>query len=338
MPQGYFNPPSQGIQVGSAFMNSMMQSYNRALFMQADINRFKAQERRFAESTEFREEGRARSDFITYSNLVKQDIASSLFSDTADTQLAPEYRRRFIDRIGTPDLGRAGDADRGAAVTPDIDFVGPPIPPSLTRIGKARFQATTFKGEPAYKDTKTGQHFKRSPFKPGIKGIGAKFKADVPGIPEKDEAQAFKDIKALEQHRSEDKTLPPAVVEATRKRLRENESKVARDYLLQGDIESGTVTSLKDILGKFDQETKRTVLDDTISPEDARKGIDEYVDMLIDRGFTPAEALAKAEAEYNELVAGEGGFLRSLPQQASPATTRISRVGTETIPDPLGIR
>ena len=124
----------------------------------------------------------------------------------------------------------------------------------------------------------------------------------------------------MEEHKSETTTLPPAVVEATQKRIRENTSEVARNYSLEQDIGTGAVSSLKEILGKFDQETKRTVLDDTISPEDARKGIDEYVDTLIDRGFSPAEALAKAEAEYDELVSDEGGFLRSLPSQAAPGT------------------
>lgn len=324
MPQSYFNPPNQGIQVGSAFMNSMMQSYNRALFMQADIARFKSSERRRAEDRAFREEGRERGDFITYSNLVKQDIASSLFSDTADTQLAPEYKRRFIDRIGTPDLGDTA--------TPDLDFVGPPVPPSLTRIGKARFQATTFKGEPAYRDTKTGQHFKRSPFKPGIRGIGAKFKAAVPGIPTKSDTQAAKDIKDVEK---DDKKLVGVLRESAIDRLKANESPIAREYLKNNQIDS-----LRTILKRFPQSTNipGAWFDESRSPEDVEKGIMEYIDSLIDIGYSPAEALAVAEEEYSQLEAEEFPRGTSPPQQATPTNTGISRVGIETIPDPLGIR
>lgn len=41
MGNGYYNPPSTGIQVGASIANSFMQSYNKYQFMQADITRYR---------------------------------------------------------------------------------------------------------------------------------------------------------------------------------------------------------------------------------------------------------------------------------------------------------
>ena len=321
MTQSYYNLPNRGIVIGSAFGNSIMESYNKALFMQADIQRFKSQERRYKEATAFREEGRERSDFLTYSNLVKQDIANSLFSDTAGQRLAPEYKRRFIDRIGGP------VNETITETTPDPDFVGPPKPSALTRIGKARFQATTFKGEPAYEDTKTGTKYKRNPFKAGISGIGTKFKSDVPGIPSKSDAQAEKDIKTATTTYT-DKAVKDAAID----RLRVNESPVAKEFLKNNEIDS-----LRKILKRFPQETDipGAIFDESRSPSDVEAGIKEYIDSLIDIGYTPAEALAIAEEEYQQLSAEE--FPRGTPLPITERNlTRQAPVNAQS--DPLGIR
>lgn len=311
-------------------MNSIMQSYNRNMFMQADIMRFKHGEKRYQEQQEFREEGRERTDFTNYAKLVKQDIASSMFSDTADTQLAPEYKRRFMTGIGT-------------AKTPDTGQVEIPETPSLSRIGKARFQATTYKGESAYEDVKTGTFYKRNPFKAGIKGIGKKF---VPGKLAVDEDLAIKYIGKLSS-----RTNPPdaAVEEELLKQLRENPSDVAQKFILKRDQNAGLLPSLKDILDKYPQDVDRpgsifNLGDDVISLENARKGIDEYIDALIDYGYTPEEAIAEAEVEFRRLKAEDAGARQVYPKGALPATAAVGQELTRQVPttptqtDPLGIR
>lgn len=344
-----------------------MQSYNKALFMRADIQRFKASERRFAEATAFRTEGREISNYIAYSNFVKQDIASSLFSDTAGTQLAPEFRRRFIDRIGTRatdttfdesafqewyggiagQLGLNPDPDDpkhkydyraafSAGVTPDeaghfpSEFKDPDHPnrfvdgidtitgkPSaLTRIGKARFQATTFKGEPAYRDTKTGEHFKRSPFKPGIKGIGKKF---IAGKPSSSETEFFKLRKIMEDLGSD-----PITVRHARRLIEENTSAPAQEYTEQLKRDKVGVTSLKERLLANPQDTDRAFLDNTISTEAFNQAVADYAADLMDIGYTAEEAQAEAEAEAERLRAEDAPGRRAFPEKQ------------ETIPDQAG--
>ncbi len=143
MPQGYFNQPNQGIVIGSAFMNSIMQSYNRAQFMQADITRFKAQERRFTEDREFRLEDREIRNFALL-NKAQQDLAVSKQNDITfgrDTSSITRMREKNVSDLtellgtsisqigagGTGDIDQAGDADLGDTGTAE--------PSALTQIG-----------------------------------------------------------------------------------------------------------------------------------------------------------------------------------------------------------
>ncbi len=302
MPQHYFNQPNQGIVIGSAFGNSIMQSYNKAMFMQADIQRFKSSERRFAEATAFREEGREISNFKTYADLLRQQTISGLTTDTAgDRQVATEFKSRFIDRIGTD-----ATLDEGQAETS-----------RLSRIGNARLESTKTKdGEPIYIDRKTGEEYNRNPFKPGIKGIGKK---RIAGKPSASEAEFFKIRKIMEDIGSDDITKRHA-----RRLIEANTSAPAREYIEELKRNKTGVTPLKERLLANPQDTDQAFLDNTISIEAFNQAVADYAADLMDIGFTAEEAQAEAEAEAERLRVEDAPGRRAFPEKQ------------ETIPSPTG--
>jgi len=251
---------NRGVLYGSAFMNSFMQSYNKAQMMQADILRFKQDEKRYQEEKEFRRE--------------KFEWAKG-----------KEVRRQAIEQSIMDSL-------------------------EITQIG----------GRSAFRHIGTGREFERKPFKTGLSAIG---KEIVPGIPSQLEIQATKDIKLLQGD------IPATVKTSTLKRLRGNPSEVAREYLKNNEI-----PSLREILRKYPEATpiKGAWFDESRSPEDVEMGIREYVEQLVDIGYSAEEAMSIAEKEYKELEGEE------YPRMETPATTAAQPQPITAQSDPLGIR
>ena len=68
-----------GVQAGSAFLNSFMQSYNRSLAMQADITKFKHQQKRSNEAFALQEKQVDMQAYKTYTDLKTQEGNNSQY-------------------------------------------------------------------------------------------------------------------------------------------------------------------------------------------------------------------------------------------------------------------
>ncbi len=181
MANGYYRP-NAGVQTGSAFMSGIMRSYNRSLFMKADILRYRnsmnLQKQQMAmqqDRLDIAEESADISKFKTSVEFHRLDRASGLTNDLAPTSYGADFDKQFrgIGTKYTSDNVAAGLSGDYPPSGSGGDFVGP----RLEGVGTQRiapYQSEMYRQEkgmvPSYYHRASDTHWARDPLSPGKPG------------------------------------------------------------------------------------------------------------------------------------------------------------------------
>lgn len=295
-----YNP---GVQQGSAFLNSFMASYNKAMYMQADINKFKYQTKRQDELLGMQRQSHAatmerdeRSEFMQYAKLKRQDDVLSEFDDTAGgPSLSSEYKSKFITGIGKPpqaDIGQPATSGIGASGDYDIEQIGSSEPTRIKAIGRTpRYKTTMFGEVPAYLDTTNNTYWEK--LGPGKRGKQLMAKAEfkpteektIPGV----EASA---ARSLEVKTEELEAIPKEAIENPEKR-----NTIVLDMITSTADQIGeTFNGTKEGWDKLGPQTQGIVADKTVDAIFDAKEITWLGKVFNMEGRTPEE---KAKLAYS---------------------------------------